>query len=204
MLDPEPEATASLDDGVADAGRMVRLGVVRRELTLIRLRTVAPTLRRMHASPLARRLTVADEETTGQASVWFRRSGRETSHHPTAPIRATAVSQGWGRDRVEITPLKVARTAGADSHASRGVVQEPPPLVVRKVSATPSTARETDPARDGGRLRQQITETVERTVREVVDRRLEPDSRLGRRLTGQMRSQLYQDLVFERERLGVS
>jgi hypothetical protein len=59
-------------------------------------------------------------------------------------------------------------------------------------------------ARDEPERRRQIIETVERTVTEAVERRLTVDSRIARHLSGHIRSQLYQDLVLERERLGIA
>lgn len=106
-------------------------------------------------------------------------------------------------DAVKVLPLGVRSPGRATRHKAGSAVTPPPSIVVRK-GAMPEASRQARPAFEERELKQRIVETVDRTVVEAVTRQLKLNSQAGRSLTGQMRSQLYQDLVLERERLGMS
>ncbi len=181
----------------------LRLRSVHREQPLLPRHTILSAARRL--DPVSVRS--GDPERGGR--VMGRRPARIDEPNRVAgerPVRQSAArdNRESAHDRAGIRPLIVRRPARAAGLQAGHPVREPLPLVVRKRSVTGAAGIQRPSAPEERELRQRIVETVERTVVEVVDRRLKPDSRLSRRLTGQMRTQLYQDLVFERERLGVT
>jgi hypothetical protein len=104
---------------------------------------------------------------------------------------------------VEAVPLRTQTTVRRVVGEELENAVDLPPMVVRSGESRSRSSVAAGPVQDEGELRRRISETVERTVVEMVERRLGSDSRFGRRLAGKMRAELYQDLVFERERLGV-
>ena len=82
----------------------------------------------------------------------------------------------------------------------RAFAVQPQPL-----APTPARAAANDPApleRIERTLRESLTVVAERTVRRELDRTLRPGAPMTRRLRESIQSELYDDIVFERERRG--
>lgn len=203
---PEPERrTASGRVLKIDraSGTTMRLCSVYRERQLVLRHVAAFAARRLESVSVR----TADPVGIGRSVGW----GPALVDEPDRAVGTLPVRHRAARDRhrestherVEIRPLMVPSPARVASLRAAHPVQDPPALVVRKRSAAMPSGIERPSAHEEREIRQRVFEAVERTVVEVVEQRFSADSRLGQRLTGQIRSQLYQDLVLERERLGV-
>jgi hypothetical protein len=133
----------------------------------------------------------------------LRRLGAQQPRTGAAPAAVGPERGTTGPEPVEAVPFSTLTSIRRIVEEEHTGIGDPPSMVVRSGEPSKRSSTAADPVPDEGRLQRRIAETVERTVVEIVERRLGTDSRFGRRLAGQMRAELYQDLVFERERLGV-
>lgn len=200
---PKPERI-TIAESAPGTHTTIRFHSVYREHQQVSRSFVVSTTRRLQPVTPTTGATEAIGRVMGRRPGHVEAPSRQTGKPPVRQITQGDRDRREPRDRVEIQPLIVRRPARAVSPQARRSVRDVPSLVVRKRTAVAQTGTEKPSVTEERVLRRRIIETVERTVVEAIDRRLKPDSRLGRRLTGQMRSQLYQDLVFERERMGVA
>jgi hypothetical protein len=143
--------------------------------------------------------------------LYERRTGhseRLRTVHVRTPLRSAPTPPRWS----ELAPAPAAALASPRFHmVTRPVAPSPASAAVPSFTAAPqplaAAPRAATPApppveRIERTLRESMTKVVQHTVRHEVERALRPDAQLSRRLRESIQSELYDDIVFERERLG--
>lgn len=134
--------------------------------------------RTMQVRTLLRSVTVPSARTTG---------------HAAAPASAPP------QQRLQLVARPVMARPMANAVPTFAATPQPlagPPRVATPAPPTPPVDR------IERTLRESMTKVVRHTVRHEVERVLRPDAQLSRRLRESIQSEMYDDIVFERERLG--
>ena len=103
--------------------------------------------------------------------------------------------------RTAALPMRVARAPVSAAAPARPFTPEARPLTMAGAS-TASVAEAFPVERIERTIKETMRAVVERTVRREVDRVVQPGAAQGRRLRETIQSELYDEIVLERERLG--